>query len=354
LETWTGRNLVGVEGSKLQVRGSIEADILISGKPYQARFVIVNGLTCEAILGLDFLEQHQCKLDIGARSLHFQSEWGTVPMTNESITVNASTSETLIMVTMSETRLVPANSELEVVGGVTNNANGTTCLLERAGTKAVVARAIVNPVNGTVPVRFLNPTDNPVVVHKGTKIAVIEVVDASSLAISTVSTQHDTELEVPPDKHTALWEMVCRSGVDLGETEQYKPFMSLLDFADIFADNSDDFGSTNKVCHQIPMGDSAPIRQSLRRISPATRAEARQLIQGMLEKGVIQPSSSPWASPVVLVRKKDGTLRFCVDYRKVNAVTRKDAYPLPRVDDTLDTLSGSQCFSTLDLISGYW
>ena len=71
----------------------------------------------------------------------------------------------------------------------------------------------------------------------------------------------------------------------------------------------------------------------------------------MLEKGVIQPSSSPWASPVVLV---SGSLRFCVDYRKVNAVTRKDAYPLPWVDDTLDTLSGSQCFSTLDLISRHW
>ena len=74
----------------------------------------------------------------------------------------------------------------------------------------------------------------------------------------------------------------------------------------------------------------------------------------MLKRDIIQPSSSPWSSPIVLVRKKDGSLRFCVDYRKVNAVTKKDAYPLPRVDETLDTLSGSQWFSTLDLLSGYW
>ena len=74
----------------------------------------------------------------------------------------------------------------------------------------------------------------------------------------------------------------------------------------------------------------------------------------MLAKDVIQPSSSPWASPIVLVGKKDGSICYCIDYRKVNSVTRKDAYPLPRVDDTLDTLSGSRWFTTLDLISGYW
>ena len=79
-----------------------------------------------------------------------------------------------------------------------------------------------------------------------------------------------------------------------------------------------------------------------------------KLLQDMQEKDVIQPSSSPWASPIVLVQKKDGSARFCVDYRKLNAVTIKDAYPLPRIDDTLDTLAGSKWFSTLDLLSGYW
>lgn len=74
----------------------------------------------------------------------------------------------------------------------------------------------------------------------------------------------------------------------------------------------------------------------------------------MLEKDIIQPSTSPWASPIVLVRKKDGSQRFCIDYRKLNGITKKDAYPIPRIDDTLDTLAGSCWFSTLDLVSGYW
>ena len=74
----------------------------------------------------------------------------------------------------------------------------------------------------------------------------------------------------------------------------------------------------------------------------------------MHEKKVIQPSKSPWASPIVLVQKKDGSWQFCIDYHKVNAVTRKDAYPLRRIDDTLDTMAGSRWFTTLDLLSGYW
>jgi hypothetical protein len=74
----------------------------------------------------------------------------------------------------------------------------------------------------------------------------------------------------------------------------------------------------------------------------------------MLQQGVIQPSGSPWASPVVLVKKKDGGTRFCVDYRKVNALTKRDAYPLPRIDDCINALGGNTLFSSLDLVAGYW
>ena len=74
----------------------------------------------------------------------------------------------------------------------------------------------------------------------------------------------------------------------------------------------------------------------------------------MLKEDIIEPANGPWASPVVLVTKKDVSVRFCINFRKVNSVTRKDAYPLPRIIDCLDTLGGSEWFCTLDLASGYW
>jgi len=77
-------------------------------------------------------------------------------------------------------------------------------------------------------------------------------------------------------------------------------------------------------------------------LSPHQKEEVRALLDDILKKNIISPSESPWASPIVLVKKKDGSIRFCVDYRQLNAITRKDAYPLPRVEDTLETLSGSQ------------
>ncbi len=104
----------------------------------------------------------------------------------------------------------------------------------------------------------------------------------------------------------------------------------------------------------INTNQANPVRQRVRRIPPHRRQEVRDLLEKMRENDLIRPSSSPWASPVVLVQKRDGSIRFCVDHCRLNKVTTKDAYPLPRIDDSLSTLAGSQWFTTLDLVSGYW
>ena len=129
---------------------------------------------------------------------------------------------------------------------------------------------------------------------------------------------------------------------------------AIYEYQDVFSSGPTDMGRTGLVKHTIDTGDQRPIRLLPRRL-PITKQEIeKEEVQKMLDRGVIEPCQSSWASPVVLVTKKDGTTRFCMDYRKLNDVTQKDAYPLPRIDDTLDALCSSRYFSTLDLYSGYW
>ena len=130
---------------------------------------------------------------------------------------------------------------------------------------------------------------------------------------------------------------------------------TLLQFGDLFPmPGSALTGHTDAVEHTIDTGATAPIRCAPRRMSPQKIKKEEACVTEMLTGGQIEPSDSPWSAPVVLVTKKDGGTRFCVDYRRLNLATVKDAYPLPRIDDTLDMLAGKRWFSTLDLASGYW
>ena len=126
------------------------------------------------------------------------------------------------------------------------------------------------------------------------------------------------------------------------------PPSGLLEGLTVFSEN------TGPVEHNIDTGDTRPVRCAPRRMSPQKIKREEVCIEEMLSGGQIEPSESPWSTPVVLVTKKDGGTRFCVDYRRLNLATVKDAYPLPRIDDTLDMLAGKRWFSTLDLASGNW
>ena len=124
--------------------------------------------------------------------------------------------------------------------------------------------------------------------------------------------------------------------------------------ANVFSKNDMDMGKTNLVKHHIELTDPIPFKESYRRIPPQMYDEVKAHIQEMLDLGAIRHSNSPWSSAIVLVRKKDGRLRFCIDLRKLNNRTVKDAYSLPRIEALLDTFLGSTIFTTLDLKAGYW
>ena len=127
----------------------------------------------------------------------------------------------------------------------------------------------------------------------------------------------------------------------------------LTQHADVFSQSENDLGCATMMTHSIDTGSARPVRQQLRRYPPAHLEAISKHVDAMLHQGVIEPASSPWASNVVLVRKKDGSYRCCIDYRQLNLATRRDAYPLPRIDACLDALGGAKWFSTFDLRSSY-
>ena len=125
-------------------------------------------------------------------------------------------------------------------------------------------------------------------------------------------------------------------------------------WSDIFSKSPTDLGKTDLVKHTIKLTDDTPFKDPYRRIPPGLFEEVRAHLKEMLDAGAIRESESPYSSNVVLVRKKDGSLRFCIDFRKLNSRTIRDSYNLPRIDDTIDTLIGAKYFTKLDLRSGYW
>ena len=221
----------------------------------------------------------------------------------------------------------------------------------------LVARTVVDLRSSVLPVRVLNPTDRYQCIKAGTCVAtcdpIVSVQEVGAVESPTEQSSQENG-DAPVDVPEHLKDLFERSTTCLSTKQKQELNCLLVEFEDVFAKDRTDLERTSLSSHKIDTGSTLPIRQAPRRLPLFRREEARVAVQEMRKQGVIEPSTSPWASPIVLVRKKDGSTRFCVDYRKLNAVTKKDSYPLPRTDTTLDAFGGSVWFSTLDLQSGYW
>ena len=180
------------------------------------------------------------------------------------------------------------------------------------------------------------------------QISEVEVIDNLSSSF-----QNDSQPKTPVNECTN--DLGFKIDTKNLTPEQVKRVQQVLgNWSQVFSKGPTDIGCTNLLKHKIVLEDSNPFKQSYRRIPPGLYEEVRQHIKEMLDAKVIRESESPFSSNVVLVRKRDGSLRFCIDWRQLNARTRKDAYNLPRFDDIVDSLSGAKYFSKLDLRSGYW
>lgn len=156
----------------------------------------------------------------------------------------------------------------------------------------------------------------------------------------------------PTPEH--LRDLMQQSSEHLDKVQNEALSTLLLKYGDVFSRNDDDIGRTDLVTHRINTESAAPIRQRARRMPLGKQEMKKAEVKRMLEKGIIEPSKSPWASNIVLVQKKNGEPRFCLDYRPINKICKRDAYKLPWVDECLDALADARWFSSIDLNSGFW
>ena len=138
------------------------------------------------------------------------------------------------------------------------------------------------------------------------------------------------------------------------DTQKQKLQKLLVENKDLFAQSMEELQQTHMGEHVIITEDVHPIKKHAYRAAPRENEFMEKEINEILKQDLIQPSTSPWLFPVVIVKKKNGQLRFCVNYKPLNDVTKKDNYPLPWIDEILDSLNEAQWFTMLDLASGYW
>ena len=191
-----------------------------------------------------------------------------------------------------------------------------------------------------------NTCPGPITLFQGTRVALFTPLDA----IHVVDTVQPT-LQQPTSTSAAVDMDLSQSPLSIHQKDKLKAL--LTQFRRVFSCAEEPLDRTTVVKHEIEV-TGFPIRQRTRRLPVALKEVVHQEVQGMLSSGMIRPSSSLSNSPLVLVKKKDGTWHFCIDFGKVNAMTHRDASPLPRINETLDSLAHASVFTTLDLASGYW
>lgn len=203
-----------------------------------------------------------------------------------------------------------------------------------------------SPVPSNMYIRVENKNHRKIKVLRGSSVGYFILPESDLIDESIVLYMEETEDTVTAEDHQ------LDHLVDSGGREQLANL--LQEYRDVFSKSTRNMGLTTLTKHKIDVGDAAPIKCRPYRVSQKERQLIDEQIREMLESNVIRPCHSPWASPVVLVKKKDGSTRFCVDYRKLNNVTRKSTYPIPNIDDILTYLGDSKYFTTLDMFSGYW
>ena len=344
--------LRSANGETLNVCGQAKVSIELGRETFVCSVKVVTLGDKSAILGLDFMDEEDCVLHIAK---------GIIQINSKSIrlSLHKQTDSKCARIQLIEKICIPPMNEMIVPGKINQrhrNFDEAIGSIEPTGTICdatglLVARTLVSTANNDVPIRLANTSSEPIVLQKGHTIALLHPVDADNIQVFGTCAQISSDNQQMLPQHLKC--LMEKLSPELSSEEVKRVEDLLGKYADSFTDADGKVGKTHLVKHTINTGGAAPIKQRYRGVPMHKKEEVEEQLQKMQDNGEIEDSHSPWSSPLVIVPKKDGTLRICIDYRALNCVTVKDTYPLPRIDECLNSLAGALWYCTLDLASGY-
>ena len=365
-------NISSASRHRLEILGIATLSVSVGEHSVRQPFLVSKNLNADAILGTTYIDANveyiaprkQVTVLRDGSVVKIQKRGASTPTTEK--TKENILPEPMVTNRVRTTRRIslPPHSEYNVEA--TTPFNGTAVLVPRPELydkyRLVMANGLVH-TKPNVPfiIRVANMSDTPRTLSKNQVLGLAELAPATVLTITfpdddhhgPTSTMTKTESQGPENSNSSTDPTVDNINLSHVQPEMQPRVRTLLKKYEGLFDGT--LGEINITEHRIQLkDDAAPVHAQPYRAGPSAREFEHTEIKKMLDQKVIEPAQSEWASPVVIAPKKDGSLRFCVDHRKLNDLTVKDSYPLRRMDECLNTLGNAKVFTTLDANSGYW
>ena len=350
---------VGLLPEKMELKSAGEGQSFIAyrtepvqielGEANLVRSLWVAPINDPMLLGLDILKEVRATIDIGTGEVKCKAR-----------KVRKKYQEKVHgKMLLSEAVTIPPESWMVCQGWIPDEMNSDMFALEGSSSLPVLMANALYKKHSQHSISIINQNKEKVTLRKGTCLGKVypveDVADSENVMSSEAKVRRievkKRETEMLPERLKPIWTDACKR---LDGDYQDQLFDLLEEFQDVFAHNDLDLGTFNAMEHHIDTGNSPPVKLGLRRCPVHYIKEEDEMLKNMLEAGVIRPSISSWAAAPVLVRRKDGKVRWCIDYRALNACTRKDVYPLPLMTECTDSLDQNVWFSKLDANSAYW
>ena len=339
-------SLRSASGNLLKVYGQTVVNITMGNRSFETLVKVVDLGDRTTILGLDFMTTYNCILNMGQGFMKI----------GHKVRLEQKNGAKCTYIKVAKEFCVPPNHEMIVQGTFDQGYWNTNCEIgfvepiEPVTTRTglLIAKGVVNTRVSDIPVRVANFTDDQLFMNKGSKLALLQPVTSlkkfkTDNLQSRVLAKFDLDdFENKGELPEHLKPLIESVSEKLKESEVLRFERLLHEYQDIFVGPDGKLGLTNLIEHSIDTGNHLPIKQRSRRLPIAQREAVEKELNKLEKQGLIEPSDSPWAAPLVIVTKKDGSLRVCTDFRAINNISRKSAVVLPNTNDCLASLDGAK------------